>query len=818
MGTVVLFMLSCLAAVAQPDLGVVVTSEPVRPGVPFWVEVATTPEASLPVGSTPVLSLSGGEASALMPTGPGRWKVQMQTNGLSPLKLSLEWQGQTRSIVVTPVSHHLPKIELPQRVVGEVGQPLSFTVLGGEAGGLKPKDLRVAVAEGTVKIDCETDDACQVSWHPGPSRYPRAVPLFIHDARNPSVNPAVVLARLSARPTIPVQTEPGATVSLKISGREYGPSQADNAGRVVFSVLVNPGDKTAIATLEDRLGNRQKSTILLGASRGETLSLTHSGSNIQGGISPRVLVAVVSAQGELGGAAPVCEGLAEAKLYSAGPGLWVGHVSLGSEGDQRVACVSANGAEGAIRLPVERSRATRLVLQSYPEHLNADIPIAEIHAFLVNGAGDRLQSSDVQIKAQLGTVRRDVQGSESLVRARYDGGRAASVGEDLLTASWSRPVGEGGLWDLAVRGAAPGEGDEVLVDVRAVDQGGRPIAGVSVNVEMHGQNQEINTGAHGWGTTTFPWPEGREIGVIVARAEGATRRGMVLKGDRALTAAGSPDLVTELYLPISAGRVAGVVLNTHPRVLSNDGMVAEVSVRLEDRLGNLIFGPQVEITASIGTVGPVQIRPSGLAVASYAPPIGMTPQRVRLTATTADGHFRASTDVEVVHRQVAWSLGTTVGLLAGENGLATLRSSILVEKQSPTPRIYGRMDLNYFQLTAAGVDPVTGTPVDMTMDAMPIGVGLVLREGRRRVPFWLGAQLVLAPYRLRVNVGDVLATSEWAWMQPGANFIAGTGLRWGGGELFSELQYLFVAPANRSTGWSGSVGGVAIGLGYKLLY
>ena len=55
-------------------------------------------------------------------------------------------------------------------------------------------------------------------------------------------------------------------------------------------------------------------------------------------------------------------------------------------------------------------------------------------------------------------------------------------------------------------------------------------------------------------------------------------------------------------------------------------------------------------------------------------------------------------------------------------------------------------------------------------------------------------------------------------MPPGAAVNTGVAMRVLGGELFAELEYLFLASPGQSYGWTGPVGGVVAGLGFKLIY
>ena len=53
-----------------------------------------------------------------------------------------------------------------------------------------------------------------------------------------------------------------------------------------FDVLVEPGDKEAVVELEDSLGNKQTSSIVIGGIQGPTLAVAGQGSIIAGGLPP----------------------------------------------------------------------------------------------------------------------------------------------------------------------------------------------------------------------------------------------------------------------------------------------------------------------------------------------------------------------------------------------------------------------------------------------------------------------------------------------------------------------------------------------------
>ena len=819
MGPVALAAVLMGVASATPTLDAVVSSSPLVHGAPFQIEALTLDDGSPTSSEPPRIRVDGGASGEVVPSGAGRWRVEILPGAdMDPLTITLDWRGRIRTLNVRTTS--LPKSPLVVAGVvrAPVGERLEFEVEDASGRVMDSAHLRVHVPEGQANVSCGGASRCAVEFQPDSSPFPRVVPVFIHDDRNPTTAPLVVPVRLFARPSIPVTTEPGATARMTVGGRAYGPETAGQDGRVRFDVLVEPGDKEAVVELEDALGNKQTSSIVIGGIQGPSLAVSGQGSIIAGGLPPRAIVAVFEADGAPSRrAVPTCDGLIGERLFRVDPGLWSGFVDTTVVKDKRVTCSAPSSETASLRVQVERSRATRLVLQSYPTRLSADIPLAEVQAYLINGVGERLPPGEIRIGAQLGDIHLDKPGEEPIVRARYDGSKASASGGDVVTASWRRPPGLGGVWDVAIRGAAPSASGRVLLDARAVDQGGRPIDGVPGTFRLGESTKEIVTANGGWATSTFAWPD--QVDYVIARIEiaGQSRTTFVVRGEAAAAAAGAPDLVTELAVPIVAGRVHGVVLNPSPRQLTNDGQVGMITVRLEDQNRNLVAGDAVTIDASAGTVGPVQARPNGEWVAMLAPPVGMRPGPIRVTATTSDGQFSASTDLAVVNRAADWTLGARGGAILG-HGRPVPFIGGLWERKTPIKGLYTRVDAMFYQLQASGVDPITGGPVEMKESVYPIGAGVAFRSGEQRWPFWVGGRLVVAPYSLQISQGGTVSTRGWGWLPPGAGLFSGAGMRLWEGEAFMELEYLFLSSPDRTSGWSGPVGGVVGTLGYKLLY
>jgi len=812
-------LMSHAAQAARNEVAIISVNDRVSPADLVTVEVLTLEDGTALEAESPTLQFGGELITTVESIGNGRWRATLSPLSPAGGRIETRWRDRSAKVVIPPVHYQEAALIGPSVVKTRTGQAVAIPIKSSGDRVVNAGDVLVWSGVGESTVETSQSGTVEIVYHPGQSPYPRSIPVIVQHDDHLSARPYVFIVQVSAQPTIPVQTEPGAEATMTVGGKEYGPLTADEAGAVSFQVSVPPGTDKAEVSLKDPLGNQQTSSILLGGATGPQITLAHTGTLIDGGITPAVYIAASTARGApWGDPAPTCTGLSTRELNLIETGLWRATTPAAGATDQRIECRLPGGTVAELLVPIERSRATRLVLQSYPGTLSTDIPVAEIQAYLLNGVGERLPPMDIELDAEFGAIVLDQPDGRAVVRGRYDGTSAILHGEDLLRASWKRPAGDGGVWDMAVRATAPGAGQTALLDVRTVDQGGRPLPNLQVEMKEGDRTQTGLTGEFGWASSTFDWPKDANYTVLEAAAGGLVRRSFVTQGTRPGPAAGAPDLITEILVPIHPGRVHGVVLNIRPRTLTNDGMVGTLEVHLEDQAGNRVTGQTIDLTASTGVVGPITIQPNGDFSAQYAPPVGMSPGRVRLTASTDDGRFSAATDVEVIPRYVDWSLGIVGGYLVGGNALHAPAVGFAIERRLPVSTLYLRVDATAYSLSVEGVDPTTGMDLSMETTVAPLGIGTVVRRGVGRFPGWVGGQAVFAPYSLQASFDGVTASDGMGWMSPGASFLAGVGWRTGGGEVFAEGRYIFLSAPGESIGWVGSVGGMLGTIGYKLLY
>ena len=718
-----------------------------------------------------------------------------------------------------------PSLALAASVIALAGQtePVEIEVTGASLP--DSDDLQVSVPEGRVVGVSRVGDRLVVRWFPGADPFPRALAVGVRDGRLPESPPAWTVVRLRARARIPLQTEPGSSATLTVRGRVYGPFVAGVDGVAQAAIEVRPGEDLAEVEVRDRVGNTQTSTLSLGGVARPSLGALAAGPLTPGRPSPPVhLFAVDPRGGAWKGEPPSCEtsrGDQVTPVLTA-PGTWWVPVPAPPDAvffDLRVDCSIGDLARASARLPVEDALPARLVLRAWPEVLTADLPVAQVQAFLENRLGDRLPAEGIEIRAEQGEIRLDGDGGLAVVSGRYSGEAAAASGGDRLDATWSLPPGEGGAWDLTVS-TRPDPGGGLWVSGRALDQVGRPLQGVPLRVEIEGQRVATVTGADGWGEATLPAPDDLPA-VVEVRSGEIVRRVVLFEGTSAGADPSAPDLHATLDLPIRAGRVHEVFLATEPRVLSSGpGQTARVVVRLVDRSGNAVSDEEIALEASTGALTEPVRRPDGAFEATYTPPDGLPYGSVRITASGIQSAIAASTDLEVAPRRLRRAPGLNVGYLVGTRGLASpwVDASLDLRLTEDGLPLFAHVSVGGYGEQVTVEDEATGSPLDMRVTMLPVSVGGLTRFERARQAAWLGGAVVLAPYWLDASFDGASVASGLGLSPPGVSLIAGGGLRVKRGEVQVQASYLFLGANADGIGWTGPFGGLVGTFGYKLLY
>jgi hypothetical protein len=753
---------------------------------------------------------------------PGRWAFQIQANQPAPISLTARANRTTFVLELPPPKRAMSGVAGPNSIVGQVGSPVFFALEDNGAPRATMEQIQVHVAEGVAEIVDGEAGTLSVRWTPTDSLFPRAVPIAIRDLRTPRLAPAWTVVKLNGRPRIPIHTEPGVAIELRIGERQYGPWTSDENGEITARPEVRPGERVAVLTAKDALGNEETSEISLGADVRARISLVPSGAVVPGRSIPYLWVHAIRASGAFWqDAKPVCNTTAgePLELVQVGLGTWRAEQTPSADViNLRIRCSLPGGAFSSARIPVATDIPTRLVFRAYPERLTADLPVAEVQAYLVNAAGDRLSSERISMRATHGEIQLDPLGLGRDLRGVYQGQRAAVRGFDVLIAGADLPPGKGGVWSIDVMGAAPQGKDRLLVNARARDRLGRPLVDVPIVLTAAGRTAEIRTNGRGWAVVELPWPEGGDVAVIEAVAGGITRRAAVFPGDASTLGSSIPDLRSEVSIQIVAGRIRNMILTAEPRILESGGARGRVVIRLEDGAGNAVVDQPVEVVASVGEVGVVQARNDGSFEAFFTPPPNLPATVSRITASSPDGRYSASTDLQIVPRRYRQALGVHVGGLMGRQRTNSPYAAIAYDLRLPLEPFIMRVSAGYYQMEAESFDELAAQSMRMQMRMLPLSLGLLARREAPVFPSWVGAELAVAPHRMETWLGDKRVTGGLDITPPGFRVLTGLGWRTRVGELQTELGYLFLYGTRTGIGWNGPIGGVVGTLGYKVLY
>ena len=115
-------------------------------------------------------------------------------------------------------------------------------------------------------------------------------------------------------------------------------------------------------------------------------------------------------------------------------------------------------------------------------------------------------------------------------------------------------------------------------------------------------------------------------------------------------------------------------------------------------------------------------------------------------------------------------------------------------------------------------DPDRGEDIELTLDTAMISASAIYRLEQGAWAAWGGLGALLAPYRLESRFAGSLPLRDGGLHPPGATGGAGVGRRVAGGEVTFELRGVGIQAQADTLGYDGQIGGLALGLGYRLIY
>jgi len=762
--------------------------------------------------------------------GPGRWHVTW-TGGPDAQTLhgTFSHGGNTQAFEVdlqpAPAS---PSLRWPQSLQGVAGSDVPVeVVLEGSLSG-RVEDIRAATAAGELAALRSTPEGIEIDILPPPTPFPRAIPLLVQDVAAPGAPADLGVLILRARTTIPVRTTPGTKVVVQLGGRTLPEVVAGDDGVAAVSVYVRPGEQSARISLEDPAGNRSTSSIQLGGDpRPHLVGFAVPG---QGDVrQPSIVVGATHASGApWTGAEPRCatpSGLAIG-LAAESKGVWRGHLSASeADGTRTVECHLGLDAQATLTLPRPTPRPERLVLRVSPPELDARAPNALVRAWVEDRHGDRLSIGLPELTTNAGTLFARQSTSDAAASSSppgvaifdYDGREAIVSGGARIEARWSAPAGSGPVRDFDFAWST--DGTTLQLAGRALDAQGRPRLGSDVVFSVGDRRLSGEALDQGWTAASVQAPSDVLWVTVSDPSTGRMRGAWVLLGSSGGPDWTAADLSTRHELRIVTGPVRRVNLRTDPPTLiSAGGQTARVRVELLDRDGNPVTDVPVELVASRGTLTEPRRRPDGTIEATYTPAREGDAGAVEILVRSPEEAFpTTATQLELVADALRSAPGLHIGWLAGSDGLSSpwvgLDGDIALNALPDSVRL--RVGVGFYGARATDVDPSSGSPVRVSADLVPVGVGLVGRQTRARLVTWVGGSVLVVPYWLRVSVGETTGVKGLALAPPGAHAFGGAGFRTRTGQVDLSLGYVFITTLSGSGGWQGGAGGVLSTLGYR---
>jgi hypothetical protein len=724
-----------------------------------------------------------------------------------------------------------PVLEGPAHLDVVVGSSKEFLVTLEGVDLPRPDEVATSISEGEVLGVEPVEGALVVRATLGPERYPRVVTLAVHDLRYPDHPPVWVPVRVVGRPRIPVRTEPGATVTLEVGKRSYGPFVADDEGVATAVVAAWPGEEIAAVSITDTSGNTQRSTLNLAReNRPLLVHMTAPPRPAFAPVAPLFLAAFDPGGRPWNGAAPSCsispQGGGEPVGY--GPGRYVlvpAPPVDESYLDLRVDCtIPGTLARSRARIPMGEGIPDRLLLRVYPQALSADFPVAQLQVLLEDRLGERLPTDGVEVGADKGVVKVErVEGGA--LRGEYNGAAAGGSGGDRIWASYRRGPGQGSVSTVLVDAGAPREQQarSVLpVYGRALDAIGRPLEGVQLQLRLGEVVTTALTDARGWASAELEITAPEDLSILECRyRDRIARRPFLPRSPEPAVRPDQADLSASLEIPITAGRVREVFIDTLPAVLhSGPSAVARVRVRLVDRHGNAVTDETVRVVADVGEVGALRTTADATYEAWYRPPREMRAGTVQLSAFSQEGAVVGSTKLELLPRPLSKAAGLGVGLVSNLGSLTSPLLDLSMEGRfiPDLDWVLLRGTVSYFADHRVLEDAGTGETIRVRSSFFPLTLATTARHEKGLNAYTIGAGLVLLIYDGELRFGDQPGSGGIGLGGPGVAIHSGFSRRLGVGELGVEIRYILVSTRQGGFDYDGPVGGVAALPSYRVLF
>jgi len=674
-----------------------------------------------------------------------------------------------------------------------------------------PEALAVALSAGSLVGIERAEDGLIVQVDPGDDPFPRLLAVAVQDRRT-EARAAWSVVHIRAAPRLPFQSEPGTQMTVRVGGRRYGPFVADGQGAIVGRIEQRPGELSARAQLVDDLGNTVRTDLPLAGDARPLLALVSTGPIVSDHQPPQVYVLGRTPTGRIPEGAPACRtSTTELPVRALHPGAWV--LSLPRGDDVRLVC-TLDTAVTTLRVGVASGVADRIGLRVWPEDLHTDFPVAEVRVLLEDLRGERMPVDGISVTAAAGDVQMDEM-SGLVGRGEYDGAAVAGQGTDRIEARYDPPRGAGAGREVTLGWAAvPAEGGPVAVHGRVLDGLRRPLADTPFVLRLGEQSISVVSDADGWASATLLAPASPTV--LAGAVGGRVSRRVLVPGQLAVGGVGTPQLRATQALRISPGRVTGISVGVSPATLkAGPGAVARVVVHLEDRAGQAVTDEPLVLEVTEGELGEPVVQPDGSYVAEYVPAYREQRRQVEITARTAA--LSSSARLVVEPQDVRVSVGPWVGIRTNFGRVTAPVIGVDVDA-----RVRGRLFGDALMLrvgaegswfrTIAETRGVAGE-VELRSWIFPLNAAILFRREQGPWSAWGGGGGILAIHSLSV----LQLQTQGQRVLVGPLVLGAVARRALGGEAIITLRGSWLASQPGDVGYSGNLGGLAVGIGYRVV-
>lgn len=629
---------------------------------------------------------------------------------------------------------------------------------------------------------------------------------------------AVTRVLVARRHPLSFDLEAGARLAVRIGGRRFGPVRAGADGQVRLSVDQRPGETTAELTVTDDLGNALVSPYVLAARAAGAVLVVPRRAPVPGRPSPEVIVHAARPNGTWHTApAPVCTvGGAPVGVSAAGDGAWrLDLPPAPPEGaGARIACATPEGEGEALLVP-RAGVPTALRVEVWPPRVSLDSPRAEVSVHLVDGLGERLPTTGVQVAADRGALEVRPFAGPSL-RAEYLLPTTFPGDEDRVRATLDRPAGDGPVREVRLGHDAGALGFRALT-AQALDAEGRPLAGIPLRFTVGDARAEATTDPRGRATVEVPL-DGAAMATVSA-GEGAPAAARLVHPRLGPAAPGpaTPDLAAEARILVERGRVAAVQVTTDaPRVIAGSVESTPIVVRLFDRAGAVVPEVVPVVRVDRGELEPPRALADGSYLVLFRPPPDGGGRTATITANSPSGGAEAALalPVQAPPARVAVSLagGYTTNLGALSSPVAALDLDLGLPGGRGAAVRVGLASFGYRAETSTEVGRL-----ERRLVLIPLTLGMSLRRAVGPVALHGGAGGLVVPFRVDETLDDARLPQRAGVVGGGFVLFAGVAARTGPGEIGVDLRWNGIASQSGRTGFAGRHGGLAALLGYRIV-